>query len=123
RARVDIAQGELEQAEADIHDALAVAARLRGHLVVPDLLECIADLATNASSHREAARLFGAADAARQRMGAIRFKVHQAGYNASIALLRAALGGRDFDAAWAEGAALSIDEAIVYAQRRRGERK
>ncbi len=29
----------------------------------------------------------------------------------------------DFDAAWAEGAALSTDEAIAYAQRGRGERK
>ena len=28
-----------------------------------------------------------------------------------------------FDAAWAEGAALSIEEAIAYAQRGRGERK
>ena len=123
RARVDIARGELEQAEGDAHDALAVAARLRGHLVVPDILECLAHLATNARSHREAARLFGAADAARQRMGAIRFKVHQADYDASIAVLREALGDSDFDAAWGEGAALSIDEAIGYAQRRRGERK
>ena len=30
---------------------------------------------------------------------------------------------KDFDAAWAEGAALSGEEAIAYAQRGRGERK
>jgi DNA-binding CsgD family transcriptional regulator len=29
----------------------------------------------------------------------------------------------DFDAAWAEGAALSTEEAIAYAQRGRGQRK
>ncbi len=29
----------------------------------------------------------------------------------------------DFDAAWAEGAGLSTEEAIAYAQRGRGERK
>ena len=29
----------------------------------------------------------------------------------------------DFDSAWAEGAALSSDEAIAYAQRGRGQRK
>ena len=34
-----------------------------------------------------------------------------------------ALGQADFDAAWAEGAALSTEEAIAYAQRGRGERK
>ena len=33
------------------------------------------------------------------------------------------MGSNDFDAAWAEGAALSTEEAIAYAQRGRGERK
>ena len=33
------------------------------------------------------------------------------------------MGERDFEAAWAEGTALSTDEAIAYAQRGRGERK
>ena len=37
--------------------------------------------------------------------------------------LRDALGEQDFDAAWAEGAALSTKEAIAYAQRGRGDRK
>jgi len=33
------------------------------------------------------------------------------------------MGDNDFDSAWAEGAALSTEEAIAYAQRGRGERK
>ena len=33
------------------------------------------------------------------------------------------MGDTEFEAAWAEGAALSIEEAIAYAQRGRGERK
>ena len=33
------------------------------------------------------------------------------------------MGEQDFDTAWAEGAALSTDEAIAYARRGRGERK
>jgi len=33
------------------------------------------------------------------------------------------MGDKDFDAAWAEGAALSTEEAIAYAQRGRGARK
>ena len=74
-------------------------------------------------SHREAARLFGAAEAIRQRMGAVRFKIYDAGYEASVAALRDAMGEKDFDSAWAEGAALSTEEAIAYAQRGRGERK
>ena len=56
-------------------------------------------------------------------MGAVRFKVWDAGYEASVAAVRDALGNKDFDSAWAEGAALSAEEAIAYAQRGRGERK
>ena len=37
--------------------------------------------------------------------------------------LRNTLGDSDFEAAWTEGAALSTEEAIAYAQRGRGERK
>jgi DNA-binding CsgD family transcriptional regulator len=53
----------------------------------------------------------------------VRFKVWDAGYEATGAALRDALGGQDFDATWAEGAALSTEEAIAYAQRGRGQRK
>ena len=123
RARVAIAQGEPEQAERDAHEALATAAGIRAYTGAPDTFECLAALAVDAGSHREAARLFGAADAIRQRIGQVRFQIHQAGYEASVAALRDAMGEKDFDSAWAEGAALSTDEAIAYAQRRRGERK
>ena len=40
-----------------------------------------------------------------------------------MAALRDELGEKDFDSAWAEGAALSTDEAIACAQRRLGERE
>jgi DNA-binding CsgD family transcriptional regulator len=33
------------------------------------------------------------------------------------------MGDKDFESGWAEGAALSTDEAIAYAQRRHGQRK
>jgi DNA-binding CsgD family transcriptional regulator len=117
RARVAIAQGEPEQAERDAQAALALAAEFQGYAIIPDTLECLAALAGDAGSHREAARLFGAAHAARQRMGAVRFKAWDAGYEVSVAALREAMGERDFESAWAEGAALSTDEAIAYALR------
>jgi len=41
----------------------------------------------------------------------------------SADLAPADTGGQFFDTAWAEGAALSTEEAIAYAQRGRGERK
>jgi DNA-binding CsgD family transcriptional regulator len=53
----------------------------------------------------------------------VRFKISDAGYEASVTALRDALGEQDFASAWVEGAALSTEEAIAYAQRGRGERK
>jgi DNA-binding CsgD family transcriptional regulator len=123
RAGVAIAQGEPEQAERDAHDSLATATRTQSYGVPADTLECLAQLAVAAGNHREAARLFGAAEAIRQRTGMVRFKILDALFEAAVAQLRNAMGEKDFESAWAEGAALSTDEAIAYAQRRRGERK
>jgi DNA-binding CsgD family transcriptional regulator len=120
---VEIAQGELDAAERDAYDALDLAARLASDLVVPFALDCLAIAASDTGNHLSAARLFGAADAARQHIGIVRFEVLQADDNARIAASRDALGENDFDAAWSEGAALSIEDAVAYAQRGRGERK
>ncbi|HUO39073.1 MAG TPA: LuxR C-terminal-related transcriptional regulator, partial [Mycobacterium sp.] len=123
RAHVAIAQGEPEQGERDAYNALTTAASTGAYQVIPDILECLAGLTSGTGGHREAARLFGAADSIRQRGGAVRLKIHDAAYDTSVAAVRDATGPEDFDAAWVEGAALSIDEAIAYAQRGRGERK
>ncbi|MDT5107196.1 MAG: hypothetical protein QOI25_4709, partial [Mycobacterium sp.] len=120
RARIAIAQQLPEQAERDVHDAVKVAAEVQAVLGVPDVLECLARLP---GDHRETARLCGAADAIRLRMGAVRFKIHGAAVESTTAAARKELGDSDFDAAWAEGTALSTAEVIAYAQRGRGERK
>ena len=123
RARVEIAQGELDAAERDAYDTLDLAIRLGTDLVVPFALDCLAAVAGEAGNNQTAARLFSAAESARQSMGVVQFKTLEVDDDRRIAMVRDALGDNDFDAAWAEGAALSIEEAIAYAQRGRGERK
>ena len=123
RARVLIAQGELDAAERDAYEALDLAASLGGDLVIPFALDCLAIATTQRKNHLLAARLFGAADAARQHMRLVRFKIFDEGDEAILALHRDAMGEKDFDAAWAQGSALSIPEATAYALRGRGERK
>jgi predicted ATPase/class 3 adenylate cyclase/DNA-binding CsgD family transcriptional regulator len=123
RARVATAQGEPEQAERDARDALAMAAETDAHLITADALECLAGLVGDAGSHREAARLYGAAEAVRKDTGAVRFKVYDDGYATSVGAVRDALGHSDFESAWAEGAAMSTLEAIAYARRGHGGRK
>jgi predicted ATPase/serine/threonine protein kinase/DNA-binding CsgD family transcriptional regulator len=123
RARLEARLGDSEKAESDAQEALAQAVALQAYLGTPDILECLAGLAARAESLHEAARLFGAADAMRRRYAQVRFKIYDADYETSLTGLRDAIGADEFDAAFAEGAALSTDEAIAYAQRGRGERK
>lgn len=123
RARVELVQGELEQAELDVRQALTLGAEVHGYVMVPEALECLGYLAGEAGSHREAARLFGMAAAARQQTGVVRFKIFDADHQSRLSSVRDSLGESDFQAAWDEGAALSIEEAIAYVRRGRGERK
>jgi DNA-binding CsgD family transcriptional regulator len=123
RARVATAAGEPEQAERDAREALAVAAEVDAHLFTSDALECLAGLAGYAGSHREAARLFGAADTVRKVTGAVRFKIYNDGYTTALEAIRDVLGHNDFENAWSEDAAMSTLEAIAYARRGHGERK
>jgi DNA-binding CsgD family transcriptional regulator len=123
RARIAIAQGATEEGERDAYDALAAAVANTAYLSAPEVLDCLAGLATRACNHAEAARQFGAAEAFRTHMGMVRYTIYEAGYRSAVAELRNAMEEKDFHAAWAEGAALSIEEAIAYAQRGRGERK
>lgn len=123
RARVAIADGTPDDAERDLHDALVCAVASGVHLNIPDIIEVLAGLATRDGDHAEAARLFGAAHGLRQRTGLVRFRIHEAAYQDSVRLLRDAMEDNAFDAAWAEGAALTVDEVIAYAQRGRGQRK
>lgn len=123
RAHIALAQGDLDQAERDAHEALVIAARTQGYLRVADALECLVRLAAGVGTHSYGARLLGASAAIRERMGHARFALYREGYDSAVAAIREGLGQNAFDAAWAEGAALSTEEAIAYAQRGRGERK
>jgi DNA-binding CsgD family transcriptional regulator len=123
RAHVAIAQGDLEQGESDAHDALTMAVDIHVYQVVPDALEILMELGCATGSDREAARFGAAAEAIRlQQGGTVRFTIYEPAYAAAVTKLRDALGD-EFDTAWAAGAALSLNEAISYAQRGHGERR
>lgn len=123
RARIAMAQGGFAQAERDIHEALTQSLKVQAFLGVPDCLELLAVLAGHSNANTQAARLFGAADAIRQASGERRFPHYDAAYREALTTARTTLDPKDFDSLWAEGAALSVEEAISYAQRGRGERK
>jgi predicted ATPase/class 3 adenylate cyclase/DNA-binding CsgD family transcriptional regulator len=123
RVRVHIADGNHELAATDAYDGLAIVAAMQAYLCVPDFLECLGELARDAENYQHAVRLLGAASAIRQTLALPLFKVYDDQYHALVTSLRNTMADSEFEAAWAEGAALSTEEAIAYAQRGRGERK
>ena len=64
---------------------------------------------------RRVARLLGAAEAIRSAASAPLPPVERPGHEATAEIARAALGEADFAAAWAEGAALTLEAAVTEA--------
>ncbi len=82
-------------------------------------LTCIQLLASMAvEQHRpdRAARLLGASDTLRKAIGAARRPAGQADFDACLADIRRQFANEDvFAAAWAEGSALTFEQAVAYA--------
>jgi DNA-binding CsgD family transcriptional regulator len=89
----------------------------------PPLLEVLAAVARRQDSSSEALRLFAAAATARGVQGTQPTPHWSVDVEAEIGALRDTMDDDTFAAAWNEGAALSLDDAIAYARRGRGERK
>lgn len=116
-------EGELEEADDLAHHALALCADAG---LLPDVAEnliAVAGIAAAEESWEEAVRLFAAADALRHRLGAALSLWDRAVHDSDLELARSALDRVAFEAAWAEGQALGVKEAVAYAGRGRGERK
>jgi DNA-binding CsgD family transcriptional regulator len=124
RAHVAIAQGDVGQAEMDAYEALSCATEVQAYQVIPDVLDILAELSCAAGRDRESARYGAAAQSIRAVMGgAVRSPLYEPKYVSLFAKLRNEMGESTFDTAWEEGAKLTLEEAIAYAQRGRGERK
>ena len=128
-AHLDFADALLKMAERDrlgaesvAHRALATFARAKARAEVIRTLKLLADLALVAESATEAARLMGAALAAQQDMGLVLGTIEQRSDAELEKRIRSALGD-SYERAAGEGAGLSLEEAVAYAIRGRGERK
>jgi DNA-binding CsgD family transcriptional regulator len=122
RARLARARGDHHQvcelADHGVESAWGSGARL----LTVDFLELLSLLAADADRYLGAGRLLGAATQERERLGYVRFAVDQADVALAMGKMEAALGASGLTVAWSEGAGLSVDEAIGYARRGRGER-
>ena len=109
-------QGDVAQAKQLFSEALGVmqAERLAGHTLA-DCLDWLATLADSDGGPREAAVFFGAAEAQWHATGAVRYAPEPAAYAGELARVQEELAAAEFAAAWAEGHAMSREQAIKYA--------
>lgn len=114
--------GNPHGAEDLYQEALALLSSLRFRTPMCEILEPLACVVADQRRFEEAARLVGAAHSLRETIGAPRFPVHRPPHEADTAAMRTALGSDAFEEAWAEGAAMTLDETLAYARRGRGKR-
>ena len=121
--RLALTAGETTDAERYVHDALGRLGVKGFALDIPECLDVLAAAAATQESFKEAARLLGAAAAARARLGIVRFPPEPEFWSSVEGTTREALGPEGYDAAFTAGAALGTDEAAAYVRRARGQRK
>jgi predicted ATPase/class 3 adenylate cyclase/DNA-binding CsgD family transcriptional regulator len=116
-------QGEIVDAEQIIHRAMDTQHENGYRADVATSLEMLAGILITTQRATDAARLAGAAQAERDRLGfRMRIPPEREIYAADLATVEQALGVEAFAQAFAEGEAMSLDEAVAYAQRSRGRR-
>jgi DNA-binding CsgD family transcriptional regulator len=115
---------ETSPAEADsaAHAALSRAVEFGFVTIQVDALELLAVLAGDAGGLAEAGRLLGAAEAFRARTGYYPFRARTGYYRTLPGGPLDELRGKLDPASLEEGSRLSLEEAIEYARRGRGER-
>jgi non-specific serine/threonine protein kinase len=116
RARVSFEMSDHDQAERLLDESLAIMQRLGARRVVPRCLESLAAIAAARRAPDDAARLFGAAQVAREAFGTPLFTLYRPWFDRDVAAARSQLDPAAFAAAWAEGRAMSLDEALAYAR-------
>jgi hypothetical protein len=78
-------------------------------------MESLASTAMRGEQPERAARLFGAAEALRDKIGIPMTAQERVEYDRTIAELRAGMEPPLFESAWAEGRGMSMDQAVRFA--------
>ena len=112
-----VAQHQLEYARAVqlFSEGITLYRELRNTRL---LAVCLAALAAVAmiGQPEQAARLFAAAEAHLERMGAVMERADRLEHDRNVAAVRASLGEQAFQAAWAEGRAMTLERALAFVE-------
>jgi predicted ATPase len=113
--RVALIEGDAERADHLYADSLHLWEELSNRLGIASCLEGWAEVALAQDRPARVARLCAAAAALRDAIGALMWPVERASYNRTLAAAQAQLDAAAFAAAWEEGRALPLEEAVALA--------
>ena len=108
-------QNNHEQANTLYREGLALYQTMSDKVGIAGCLEGVAGASCMQGQMERAARLFGAAAALRNVIGAPLSPISRITYDRTVAATREALGEITFAAAWAAGQALPLEQAVVEA--------
>ncbi len=111
-ARVLIHRGEVARAAGLYEDCLRVFRKRAYQLDTAECLEGLATVRNELGDPCAAARLFGAAQALREALGAPLALVLRGSYDSAVRSARARLGEEAFDAEWSRGRALPLEQIL-----------
>lgn len=112
---VALAQGEPARAHAYLTESLAQFQEQGNKRRCAECLEGLAEVATVQAQPERAARLWGAAELLREAIGAPLRPITRQTYECAVSAAHAQLDEATFAAVWADGRALTIEQAIAYA--------
>jgi hypothetical protein len=107
--------GDLRTAKDGYRQMIVRWRDLGSRAVVANQLECLAFVARAEGQPERAVRLLGAADALRELINTPIAKFEHPEYEREMAALRAQMDAEAFAAAWAEGRAMTLEQAVSYA--------
>jgi tetratricopeptide (TPR) repeat protein len=114
-AHIDRYEGQLDKAEAAYRETILQWKRLGHRAAVAHQLESFATIAHARQDGLRAARLYGAAEALRERIGIAMTPIEQAEYDLEIVRLKAGIDGKVVPEAWKEGRAMTLEQAVAFA--------
>jgi predicted ATPase/DNA-binding NarL/FixJ family response regulator len=120
-ARALLLEGDDERAESVTHHALKVLMDNGWRPGVIDALDVVAEVALFTGRYERAVRLIAAAQQERTTLGLVAFPTLRERTERNLASAGAALGEENLERGMQDGARLSVEEAVAYAQRGRGE--
>jgi len=112
---VALYRGAFTEAAASYKESLTLSKELKSLWVTEECLEGLAGVACDERQYKRAIHLFGIAEELREKLGYAGSPNDQRAHDQRLASARMGLGDTMFTSTWAEGRAMSLEQAIEYA--------